>query len=81
MSRRINISIPDYLHDELEKQRDRMNISAVCAEALRLAVVDLLAGDAAKQRILELEAENSLLRSLSKSSDIPVYETVFPRPE
>src|SRR2546428_8545564 len=38
MTARINISVPDDLHRELEQFRDRLNISEVCQEALRREV-------------------------------------------
>lgn len=39
MAARINISVPDELHRELEQFRDRLNISEVCQDALRREVV------------------------------------------
>lgn len=41
MAQRINISIPDELHAELEKWREILNVSGICQEALRKEVARL----------------------------------------
>jgi post-segregation antitoxin (ccd killing protein) len=41
MAQRINISIPDELHAELEKWREQLNVSGICQEALRKEVARL----------------------------------------
>ena len=41
---RLNIYIPDDLHDDLELYRDRMNLSEICANAIRSELRSITTG-------------------------------------
>jgi len=61
MAQRINISIPDELHADLEKWRDQLNVSGICQEALRKEAARLeavaTAGDDLDAVVKRLRAE------------------------
>jgi len=60
MAKRITITIPDEMHRRLENYRDRINISAVCAAALRKTMdgVDDMVREA-KRRFFLLSVEEA----------------------
>jgi hypothetical protein len=60
MAKRITITIPDEMHKKLENYRDRINISAICASALRKTMdgVDNMVREA-KRRFFLLSVEEA----------------------
>lgn len=64
MGRRVTIAVPDGLFDRLQSVKRRFNISAVCQEALEMAVVaqELMINAADDQNLVErLRAEKAVL--------------------
>lgn len=53
---RLNLTVPDDLFERLEKHRDRLNMSRICAEAL-------------EKKVREIEKEAELLQSLRRDVD------------
>lgn len=53
---RLNLTVPDDLFQRLEKHRDRLNMSRICAHAL-------------EKKVAELEKETELLQSLRRDVD------------
>ena len=53
---RLNLTVPDDLFERLEKHRDRLNMSRVCANAL-------------EKKVVEIEKESELLGSLRQDVD------------
>ena len=65
MVQRLNISIPDALHERLQRHKDKMNISQICQEAITEAVdmedIKEITGDERKAMIERLRKEKEEL--------------------
>ncbi|RLD97482.1 MAG: hypothetical protein DRI92_05580 [Aquificota bacterium] len=69
MARKVTITIPNDLHERMQRYRERFSISSICAEAIRKSI------DSISEAVLKAKKRFELL-SLEEASDLAFKEGI-----